>query len=131
MEPVQPGHDVSEAHPPAPSSPSMTPPIVTVSKAEREDCNFLGVVDGHYDGDLLQLRKHAAAINANYVVLDSINEGPKGSAKGRAFYCPPSCTPDCSPGYVCMSGKCVSACNPPCGQGQQCGADRTCHSTAQ
>jgi len=38
----------------------------------------------------------------------------------------PTCTPPCSPGYVCVSGECVEACNPLCGEGQHCGPDATC-----
>ncbi len=37
------------------------------------------------------------------------------------------CEPDCSPGYTCLRGKCVSACNPLCQAGERCGADRICH----
>jgi hypothetical protein len=37
------------------------------------------------------------------------------------------CEPDCSPGYTCLRGKCVSACNPTCGDNERCGADRICH----
>lgn len=40
------------------------------------------------------------------------------------------CEPDCSPGYTCLRGKCVSACNPLCAPGERCGADRICHSLA-
>lgn len=39
----------------------------------------------------------------------------------------PVCEPDCSPGYVCLRGTCVSACNPPCAESERCGADRICH----
>jgi hypothetical protein len=38
-----------------------------------------------------------------------------------------TCEPDCSPGYVCARGACVSACNPVCWAGQRCGEDRVCH----
>jgi hypothetical protein len=38
-----------------------------------------------------------------------------------------ACEPDCSPGFACVHGACVTACNPVCGNGAQCGADRTCH----
>jgi len=37
------------------------------------------------------------------------------------------CEPDCSPGYTCLRGKCVSACNPLCGPAERCGVDRSCH----
>ncbi len=40
------------------------------------------------------------------------------------------CEPDCSPGYTCLRGKCVSACNPLCEAGERCGADRICHPVA-
>jgi hypothetical protein len=38
-----------------------------------------------------------------------------------------ACEPDCSPGYTCLRGVCVSACNPPCPAGERCGADRVCY----
>jgi hypothetical protein len=38
-----------------------------------------------------------------------------------------ACEPECSPGFACVHGACVTACNPACGNGQQCGTDRTCH----
>jgi hypothetical protein len=41
-----------------------------------------------------------------------------------------ACEPDCSPGYTCLRGKCVSACNPLCAAGERCGADRICHALA-
>jgi hypothetical protein len=41
-----------------------------------------------------------------------------------------SCEPDCSPGYTCIRGTCVSACNPVCGGGERCGTDRICHPLA-
>jgi hypothetical protein len=40
------------------------------------------------------------------------------------------CEPDCSPGYTCLRGKCVSACNPLCAANERCGADRICHPLA-
>jgi hypothetical protein len=40
------------------------------------------------------------------------------------------CEPDCSPGYTCLRGKCVSACNPLCAAGERCGVDRICHPLA-
>jgi hypothetical protein len=40
------------------------------------------------------------------------------------------CEPDCSPGYVCLRGTCVSACNPLCAENERCGADRSCHPRA-
>lgn len=44
---------------------------------------------------------------------------------------PPECIPDCSPGYTCVNGECISACNPPCGPGQVCSAERICTSPPQ
>jgi len=43
---------------------------------------------------------------------------------------PRVCEPDCSPGYTCLRGTCVSACNPACTAGERCGADRICHPVA-
>jgi hypothetical protein len=37
------------------------------------------------------------------------------------------CDPDCSPGFLCCRGACVSACNPACTAGRRCGDDRLCH----
>ena len=97
-----------------------------------------------------ELRARAAEKGGNFVVLDAVRRGAWGQELvGRAYSCPsPSstpagaerpnpkqetkqetaaCEPDCSPGYVCLRGKCVSACNPPCESGERCGADRSCH----
>lgn len=120
-------------------------------------CQPAGVIEGehrafwglaNYEAALSDLTLKAARQGVNYVVMDAVRQPASGLlyAGGRAFRCPqaaaapmiaapampapPSvaaCVPDCSPGYVCANGTCVSACNPPCGAGQQCGADRTCH----
>ena len=114
---------------------------VVISKAEPpHECTPVGTIqsggwsaEAAYDG----MRKQAAKRHANYVVLD----GVAGGVFGRAFACPVSappssgmpppsggaCVPDCSPGYTCVAGQCVSACNPRCSPGEQCGADRGCH----
>lgn len=56
------------------------------------------------------------------------------SVPGPAHPEPPSqpavCEPDCSPGYTCLRGKCVSACNPLCAAGERCGVDRICHAVS-
>lgn len=122
---------------------------VQISKAEPPPgCQLAGGVRGtgwSVDEAYSELRQEAREKRANYVVLD----GVAGGVFGRAFRCPgatgaspaapaapptaaasspaPACEPECSPGYVCVRGACVSACNPPCGAGQRCGADRTCH----
>jgi hypothetical protein len=41
-----------------------------------------------------------------------------------------ACEPECSPGYTCLRGTCVSACNPACAAGERCGVDRICHPVA-
>jgi hypothetical protein len=94
------------------------------------------------EGALENLKVEALRRDANFVVLDSLTRrGGKVSAAGRVYVCPESalrappkpaptplvCVPDCSPGYVCIDGKCISACNPPCEAGQRCGPDRICH----
>ena len=100
------------------------------------------------EGAMENLREKALERGANYVVLDGVF-GP--IANGRIYHCPPEalagdgaaappggpppagapaskpCKPDCSPGYACVDGTCVSACNPACAAGQQCGVDRVCH----
>ncbi|APR77989.1 Hypothetical protein A7982_03336 [Minicystis rosea] len=53
--------------------------------------------------------------------------GPGVTMGSQAAPNPLICEPDCSPGYTCLRGKCVSACNPLCGAGERCGADRICH----
>ena len=42
-----------------------------------------------------------------------------------------ACVPDCRPGFVCVSGGCVSACNPPCPSNLVCTRDRTCVTPAE
>lgn len=39
---------------------------------------------------------------------------------------PAACVPACRPGYVCVSGTCVSNCNPPCPEGQECTPELSC-----
>ena len=114
---------------------------VQISKAEPPaSCQLIGAVTGSGWGveeAYSELRQEARHKQANYVVLD----GVAGGVFGRAFRCPTqaapatappppaaatTCEPDCSPGYACVRGSCVSACNPPCEKGQRCDAERTC-----
>ena len=107
----------------------------------------------HYEKAVIDLRRQAVLGGGNFLFIDS-SSGPQSTdymptwlVKARLFSCPsgppsagapvapaapaPSaliCEPDCSPGYTCLRGKCVSACNPLCGAGERCGADRICHS---
>ncbi|MDB4936363.1 MAG: hypothetical protein JWP87_3335 [Labilithrix sp.] len=121
----------------------LTP--VQLSKAEPpSNCEMVGTVAGggwSVDEAYSELRSQARRKHANYVVLDGIANG----VFGRAFRCPveapataataapapraagPACEPECSPGFTCVRGACVSACNPPCEKGQRCDADRACH----
>lgn len=114
---------------------------------EGEHRAFWGLAN--YEAALADLTLKAARQGVNYVVMDAVRQPAAGLlyAGGRGFRCPPmaapasvmvapqmapppavaACVPDCSPGYTCVSGTCVSACNPPCPAGQQCGADRSCH----
>ena len=107
-----------------------------------------------YEAALVDLRRKAVAGGGNHVVLDvltppnALDYMPTFSIQARLFACPaaregiaappprapPSaqpasariCEPDCSPGYTCLRGACVSACNPLCGAGERCGVDRIC-----
>ena len=90
-----------------------------------------------------ELRQEAAVRKGNYVVLDVVRQDNPAtiSLGGRLFLCDSkpanlaqastsssssACEPDCSPGYVCLRGQCVSACNPPCEKTERCGEDRLC-----
>jgi hypothetical protein len=55
--------------------------------------------------------------------------GPQNAAQASdAIVLPKAiCEPDCSPGFTCLHGACVTACNPGCASGEQCGGDRSCH----
>jgi hypothetical protein len=57
--------------------------------------------------------------------------GPHNTAQASdAIVLPKAiCEPDCSPGFTCLHGACVTACNPGCASGEQCGGDRTCHAS--
>jgi hypothetical protein len=90
------------------------------------------------EGALENLKVEALRRDANLVVPDGLSRrGGTVSAGGRMYRCPESalrtptpslaCVPDCSPGYLCIDGKCISACNPLCESGWRCGADRICH----
>jgi hypothetical protein len=37
-----------------------------------------------------------------------------------------TCSPPCSPGYICQGTACTALCNPACAAGTHCGSDRTC-----
>jgi hypothetical protein len=101
-----------------------------------------------YEAALGIMKLRAARAGMNYVVVDAMRQvgAQLLTLNGRGFVCPqgglgvlggvgegqvapqgPACVPDCSPGYTCVGGKCVSACNPPCTGGQRCGPDRICH----
>lgn len=112
-----------------------------------------------YEAALVDLRRKAVAGGGNHLVLDVLTPPnasdymPSFTIQARLFVCPaaraggapapaarvePSaqpasariCEPDCSPGYTCLRGVCVSACNPLCGVGERCGADRICRPDA-
>lgn len=107
-----------------------------------------------YEAALRDLRRKAVNGGGNRVVVDEVTEPrstdyvPAFVIQARLFSCPVAgapvasvsasppasatpaparvCEPDCSPGYTCLRGACVSACNPLCGAGERCGADRIC-----
>ena len=95
-----------------------------------------------YNAALSSLKLKSLRSGANLIVLDTttgavgggITLGARlytcGGAAPAATTAPapagPSCFPDCSPGYLCAQGTCISACNPPCPANQRCGADRIC-----
>jgi hypothetical protein len=37
-----------------------------------------------------------------------------------------TCSPPCSPGFLCQGTTCVALCNPACAAGMHCANDRTC-----
>jgi hypothetical protein len=98
-----------------------------------------GEVAISYEAALENLKLQAFRRDANWVVPDSMTKREaQVIVSGRIYKCPDSafrappkaalaCVPDCSPGYTCVEGKCISACNPLCEAGQRCGADRICH----
>ncbi len=107
-----------------------------------------------YEAALLDLRRKAVNGGGNRLVVDEVISPratdylPAFLIQARLFSCPVAgaavasasvapaasaapaqaraCEPDCSPGYTCLRGACVSACNPLCGAGERCGADRIC-----
>lgn len=107
-----------------------------------------------YEAALLDLRKKAVTGGGNRVVVDEVTSPratdylPAFLIEARMFTCPVAgaavasapgpaiasaaaaparvCEPDCSPGFTCLRGVCVSACNPLCGAGERCSADRIC-----
>lgn len=142
-----------EDFPTAEQYPNAVPELaVVMSKNEPSVvCSPLGVVEGKGNDPRVgydRMRTQAALRGANYVVIDGTTAGTINAVAkviGRAFRCPPpsaneapasnndsrgasACVPDCSPGYVCVEAKCVSACNPSCASDERCSADRTCHS---
>jgi hypothetical protein len=105
----------------------------------------------NYAGAEADLRLTAVRAGGNHVVVDVVRPPnvetdlvPEFLIQGRLFSCPrgggppPSsaattapppkaCEPECSPGFTCLRGTCVSACNPACDSSQRCGMDRLCH----
>lgn len=107
-----------------------------------------------YEAALLDLRRKAVTGGGNRVVVDKVTSPratdylPAFLIEARLFTCPVAgaaaastsgpaiasaapavarvCEPDCSPGFTCLRGVCVSACNPLCGAGERCSADRIC-----
>ncbi|MEP7120883.1 MAG: hypothetical protein ABJE95_08240 [Byssovorax sp.] len=107
-----------------------------------------------YEAALIDLRRKAVNGGGNRLVVDEVALPRAGDylpafvIQARLFACPavgsgaasasvvpaanaatppaPSCEPDCSPGYTCLRGACVSACNPLCSSGERCGVDRIC-----
>lgn len=109
-----------------------------------------------YQAALVDLRKKAVTGGGNHLVVDAVTPPratdyvPAFLIQARLFKCPAGgavaasasvsaspvaiaapakaqgCEPDCSPGYTCLRGTCVSSCNPLCGAGERCGADRIC-----
>jgi hypothetical protein len=120
-------------------------PVLATKNEPPPGCIAMGVAEGKdgpwnapkYEVALDRLRRIAFERGANYVTLDVVRNPSNGLfVGGRLFKCPtdamtnaaPSaCVPECSPGFVCVSARCVSACNPQCAATQQCGADRICH----
>jgi hypothetical protein len=117
------------------------------SNEDPAHCQLYGFSQGAAaatdEGALENLKLEAVRRDANFVVPDKLTRSDgQVRATGRIYVCPdwvlrapqkpappppPACIPDCSPGYVCIEGKCISACNPLCEPGQRCGADRICH----
>ena len=124
-----------------------------LGSVEGKDTNRWVPNGPSYEAALIDLRRKAVAGGGNHLVLDALSPPsaqdymPTFSIQARLFACPaaragsaapplapPStqpvaariCEPDCSPGYTCLRGACVSACNPLCAAGERCGADRIC-----
>jgi hypothetical protein len=110
-----------------------------------------------YENSVRGLQREAAKRGGNWVTIDATGMRNMwvSTTRGRAYFCddevleadrttrasgsaraeasttaPSTCEPDCSPGYTCLRGTCVSACNPSCSAGERCGADRMCHPEA-
>lgn len=128
-------------------------PGVAVGRVEPgPSCVLLGEVsasESDSSNSYQELRENTQELGGNYLVLDGSRAAGltwgyrlKYEARGRAYRCPVAqravqaapvppannnlCEPDCSPGYACVRGACVSACNPPCATSEQCTADRIC-----
>lgn len=119
-----------------------------LGRVEGKDTDRWAVGGLSYEAALLDLRKKAVNGGGNRLVVDEVTPPratdylPAFVIQARLFICPAaasavgspaaspaparSCEPDCSPGYTCLRGSCVSACNPLCGAGERCGADRIC-----
>ena len=78
---------------------------------------------------VVRAKLYACSTDATASVTASVTSSPAAAAS--AAVSPAAlCEPECSPGYTCLRGACVSACNPRCGAGERCGGDRICHPVA-
>jgi hypothetical protein len=83
------------------------------------------------DGDYMPtfvVRARLFACAADGTIITPAQSAPEPPPPSKpAVAAAPLCEPDCSPGYTCIRGTCVSACNPLCAHGERCGTDRICH----
>jgi hypothetical protein len=136
--------------PPAAAAPE---PVAVEDHAPAGTCRAMAFIESHtpafgkepYERAAEALRREARKRGGNYVHMQWMGQLSYATVvvRGRLYACPaeatantapPSaeaqsaaCEPDCSPGFVCLRGRCVSACNPSCGDGERCGTDRLCH----
>jgi hypothetical protein len=129
-------------------------PVTVEDRAPPSVCQAMAFIESDtpamgkepYERAAEALRREARKRGGNYVHMQWMGQLSvyKVIVRGRLYSCPadalkqaPSlataavanssvCEPDCSPGYTCLRGTCVSACNPPCAAGERCGSDRTC-----
>jgi hypothetical protein len=74
-------------------------------------------------GDTVYAINERKGAMTNIVMSATIARSVEGATPQLAAA---TCSPPCSPGYLCQGTTCTALCNPACAAGTHCADDRTC-----